>query len=493
MKSKPRTRNPKLLILLIEDNPGDVRLVEEMLKQAGTVFELTSVDRLSSGIEKIKSNGFDVILLDLGLPDSQGIDTLNKLNETKPEAPVIVLTSLADDTIGVRSVKEGVQDYLVKGHVDSRLLVRSIRYAIERKRLEGALNNILHALEASNIELSIFYKVSSVISRTIDIDKMLTDILHTVTEIVMPKTDRKGGILLVEENGRMNLAAHLGHSNDFVKLHKNMKAGDCLCGIAAQTGQVVTSGNSADDARYTFKYPGMLHHGHAHLCIPLKAIDKVVAVLHLYFPVGAGPGSDIVRMLVSIGEMAGIAISNAKLHAETKELSLHDPLTGLGNRRYMDIMFERTFALIKRYDGRFSVIMLDIDDFKKYNDARGHIAGDRLLADISRLIVNELRETDMAVRYGGEEFFIMFPETDMSESYCIAERIRKAVHDNTEVTVSLGVSAYRPGIEMTDIIKMADDALYQAKNKGKNRVECIPGIKNYGRLNEEGERPSPPV
>jgi diguanylate cyclase (GGDEF)-like protein len=469
-----KIQNPKSEItrlLLIEDNPGDARLIEEMLKEAELRFELKCVDRLSSGIGQIKLDGFDVILLDLGLPDSQGLNTLVKLNEVKPEEPVIVLTGLEDEATGMRAIKEGAQDYLIKGQIDKNLLARSINYAIERKRAEGTMSNLLHALESLNAELSIYYKVSSVISRTIDIDKMLNDILHTVTEIEMLKTVRTGGLFLVEEDGRMKLTAHLGHSDAFVDLHKNMKKGDCLCGIAAQTGEMVISEHSTGDARHTFNYPDMVPHGH--ICIPLKAMNKVVAVLYLYLPIDAGPGNDMVRMLVLIGEMAGIAISNAKLHAETKELSLHDPLTGLGNRRYMEIMFEKAFALIKRYGGRFSVIMLDIDDFKKYNDARGHNAGDILLADISRLIAKELRETDMAVRYGGEEFFIMLPETDLSESYGIAERIRKAIHDNTEVTVSLGVSACRPGLEKADITKMADDALYQAKNKGKNRVECI--------------------
>jgi len=129
----------KIRILSIEDNPGDARFFEEMLKEAGFDFELKCVDRLSSGIGKIKSDSFDVILLDLGLPDSQGLATLTKLNEIKPEAPVIVLTGLEDETIGTKAVKAGAQDYLIKGQLDKNLLARSIRYAIERKQAEEAL------------------------------------------------------------------------------------------------------------------------------------------------------------------------------------------------------------------------------------------------------------------------------------------------------------------------------------------------------------------
>ncbi|MGD0282751.1 MAG: response regulator [Dissulfurispiraceae bacterium] len=126
-------------ILLIEDNPGDARLLEEMLKEANVRFELECVNRLSSGIAKIKSDGFHIILLDLGLPDSQGLATLTKINEIRPEAPIIVLTGLADEAVGIQAVKEGAQDFLVKGRVDKDLLARSINFAIERKKIQGAL------------------------------------------------------------------------------------------------------------------------------------------------------------------------------------------------------------------------------------------------------------------------------------------------------------------------------------------------------------------
>ncbi len=126
-------------ILLIEDNPGDARLIEEMLKEAGDEFELEWADCLSSGISRIKIDGFDVILLDLGLPDSQGLATLMALSEIKPEAPVIVLTGLADEATGTQAVHNGAQDYLIKGQVDKNLLMRSIKYAIERKRAEEEL------------------------------------------------------------------------------------------------------------------------------------------------------------------------------------------------------------------------------------------------------------------------------------------------------------------------------------------------------------------
>ncbi len=126
--------NTVLKILLIEDNPGDAILIEELLSTGGIRFELQCVERLSLGIKQLETASFDVILLDLGLPDSFGIETLRKLNETKPKAPIIVLTGLADEAVGSEAVKSGAQDYLLKGQIDKNLLTRSISHAIERKQ-----------------------------------------------------------------------------------------------------------------------------------------------------------------------------------------------------------------------------------------------------------------------------------------------------------------------------------------------------------------------
>ena len=148
MSSKPETQNSKLKILLIEDNPEDARLIELMLKRANVRFELQCVERLSAGIERLQSANVDIILLDLDLPDSKGLVSLAKLNDIRPEAPVIVLTGLADDTIGLQAVKEGAQDYLIKGQADKNLLSRSINYSIERKKAEEALKLNKDRLEA---------------------------------------------------------------------------------------------------------------------------------------------------------------------------------------------------------------------------------------------------------------------------------------------------------------------------------------------------------
>jgi len=128
-------------ILLVEDNPGDVIIIKEMLKDIyDGNFELEHFQRVDEGVEHINEN-FDIMLLDLNLPDSQGIETFNTMNKHAPELPIIILTGLVDEELAINIVSEGAQDYLVKGQIGMQLLSRSIKYSIERKNIEIDLKN----------------------------------------------------------------------------------------------------------------------------------------------------------------------------------------------------------------------------------------------------------------------------------------------------------------------------------------------------------------
>jgi PAS domain S-box-containing protein/putative nucleotidyltransferase with HDIG domain len=136
-----RNQNSEIIrVLLIEDNPGDARLIREMLAEGeGDRFKLECATHLSAGLERLVNNDIGLVLLDLGLPDSQGFDTFTKAYAQAPRVPIVVLSGLADEQLAIKTVQEGAQDYLVKGHLDSHALVRTIRYAIERKRTEEEL------------------------------------------------------------------------------------------------------------------------------------------------------------------------------------------------------------------------------------------------------------------------------------------------------------------------------------------------------------------
>jgi PAS domain S-box-containing protein len=241
----------------------------------------------------------------------------------------------------------------------------------ERKHTERQIIRQGAELKEINYELSVLHSVSSAISRTIDLNELLPIVLSAVTGISVFAVQRRAGIFIIEGD-RMKLASHLGHTDEFLALHKDMKVGDCLCGIAAKTGEIIVSKNSAEDSRHSITYPGPPH---GHVILPLKAAAKIVGVLYLYLPPDLDINEERLKILSDIGSQVGIAIENAKLYEETKTLSLHDSLTGLANRRLLDIIFERNFIRAKRFSSPLSVLMLDIDHFKRYNPlGRGQAA-----------------------------------------------------------------------------------------------------------------------
>ena len=160
-----------------------------------------------------------------------------------------------------------------------------------------------------------------------------------------------------------------------------------------------------------------------------------------------------------------------------QEMSIIDALTGVYNRRHLDEILRREIERAKRYSHSISVLILDIDDFKKYNDTYGHPAGDELLKKLAGLLVETVRSVDMVFRYGGEEFVVFLPQTLKQGAVEVAKRIVNLTRQNLSTTVSLGLAAYpEDAKDMDDLLKKVDSALYQAKSMGKDRV-CLWGEK----------------
>jgi DNA-binding response OmpR family regulator len=134
-------------VLLFEDNPGDAGLLEEILEESNNSYELKIVESLEEGLDVLNNDYFDIILLDLGLPDSDGINTLIDVNKISPNTPIIVLTGLNDEELGILAMKRGAQDYLIKKEIDNKLLTRSIRYAIERKKSEKQYLTLFNSID----------------------------------------------------------------------------------------------------------------------------------------------------------------------------------------------------------------------------------------------------------------------------------------------------------------------------------------------------------
>jgi diguanylate cyclase (GGDEF)-like protein len=145
-----------------------------------------------------------------------------------------------------------------------------------------------------------------------------------------------------------------------------------------------------------------------------------------------------------------------------------DPLTGVSNRRALDESLESMFAMYTRYGTEFSVVIADIDHFKRVNDEQGHISGDRMLQHVARLLDNDARETDIVARYGGEEFVLLLPNTARDGACLFAERLRESIARETDLTISVGVATSLDGDSPQSILSRADKALYGAKAAGRN-------------------------
>lgn len=163
-------------------------------------------------------------------------------------------------------------------------------------------------------------------------------------------------------------------------------------------------------------------------------------------------------------------IDNIALKLENEELSLKDALTGLGNRRQLKLFITQLQSRSQRSDEPFSIILMDLDHFKRFNDSNGHSAGDEMLLRVAEIISRESRDEDLVVRYGGEEFLLVLPRAASHEALAVAERIRHAVEAQTRISISAGVASNHETLDFDRLLGQADQALYTAKEQGRNRV-----------------------
>jgi diguanylate cyclase (GGDEF)-like protein len=218
------------------------------------------------------------------------------------------------------------------------------------------------------------------------------------------------------------------------------------------------------------------------LTIPLIAQDRALGCMNLYVTEPHEFDADEIQLLSTLASQAAISIENARLFEETRQLAITDDLTRLANHRQFYLQLASEVRRAQRYGRSLSLLLLDLDHFKLYNDRYGHLAGDQALREMAEVLRRNARDVDMPARYGGEEFAIILPETDLERAVVQADRIRAAIashafrgmHSNPQgdLTVSIGVAALTPGLRrIEELVHGADQALYRAKSRGRNRVE----------------------
>lgn len=224
----------------------------------------------------------------------------------------------------------------------------------------------------------------------------------------------------------------------------------------------------------------------AYVCLPLMAKGDVLGLLHLRI-LGSIPEqdkqqsiTDLKDMAVSLSEYLSLAVANIRLSESLSTQSIRDSLSGLFNRRYMEETLQREIQRAARKRSQIGVVMADLDYFKKFNDTYGHAAGDMCISLVGRLFKQRIRASDIACRYGGEEFVLIFPDCSAEDAYKRADSLREELRKMElvfqgqfigSITISMGVAAYpASGIGLDDLLRAADRSLYRAKQEGRDRV-----------------------
>ena len=216
------------------------------------------------------------------------------------------------------------------------------------------------------------------------------------------------------------------------------------------------------------------------LSIPLRLKDEIIGTINLYDSSVNSIKDEDLEFISVIADQVAIAVVNAQRFEQIKELAVVDKLTNVFNRRYFMELLENAVDEGVTISNPLGLILLDIDHFGKYNNTHGHPKGDELLKELSRILKENVRKGDIIGRYGGEEFILMLPKATPQIALEVATKVKDAVADypfygretqpNGKVTISIGLVVCRANISLSQLIKETDEALYKAKNSGKNRI-----------------------
>jgi diguanylate cyclase (GGDEF)-like protein len=315
---------------------------------------------------------------------------------------------------------------------------------------------------------------------TIELDALLKAILESAMRFTgIPA----GSVALYDiRTGNLSLRAHSGLSPEFVAHDEWAVTPGGLTDRLLQHDEILFVEDTEQVEFFT--NPLAVKEGiRSLICIPLVTKGSIQGVLYLDDFVPRQFDKDRMKLISVLASFAAMAIENAKLHLETFQMAITDGLTGLYNRRYFEQVLPQEMERAGRYDQTFGLLMIDVDNFKNFNDTYGHPMGDRILATIATSIEKSLRSVDFAFRYGGEELVVLLLESGQKNACKVAERIRQRVVRDTNkrmrgllkepITVSVGVACYPlDGADVDTLVSKADDLLYQAKSAGKNCVKC---------------------
>jgi two-component system, cell cycle response regulator len=466
-----------LNILVVEDDEADRMLVRDLLAETKLKVNVEEVSDCKSGVGKIKTQDFDCALIDYYLPDAKGLEVIEQLREVdEKEIPLIVLTGMGSETMAAEVMKKGAADYVSKKGLNGEVLERSIRNAVQIHQLQRQAKSAERALlEREKQYRTIIETVSDIIIR-LDVDKKIEFVNPAIRFLGYEPSEMVGQPI-----------------EKFIEKVEGVDCHDDLITQIATQGVGPMATNNLE-VSFLVEKDSTLWEQSKSVPVLMDAFGLWDVPDEVVFKSGGEKNFlgtlCVARNITEVKAMEQELLSTqARLIGaveELKELATKDALTGIANRRFFDEYIEKEWKRAQRDQYPFSIVMIDLDFFKAYNDTYGHQQGDTCLKEVATTIDEAMkRPADMAARYGGEEFALILPETSSEGAVGLAERLRKSIYDlNLEhknssceprVTVSLGVATMKvdKGSDFANLISKADQALYAAKDSGRNQLSVF--------------------
>jgi len=372
--------------------------------------------------------------------------------------------------------------------VDTRLELQSEHGLNAQLEARGrALDDANRRLEEQVRHLSLLHDLGRVVGSSLDLERVLAVFAERLSAALqVPRV-----AVALNEPGGADLLVRAAHGFPEPERIEGLRltAGEGIACEALANGAPVIVPDTRDDHRVTY-FRGRLREEGALAAIPFEHRDDDRGVLLLARPDGRAFTEAEILLAVTAADQVALAVSNARLHEQAHKLAITDELTGLYNRRYFAHRLRREQDRALRFGNPLALLLIDLDHFKDYNDAHGHLFGDRALVAVAKLLQERLRGVDTVARYGGEEFVVLLPHTSRDDALQVAEDLRQAISEHAvpqrsggaapgdagapavRVTASVGVAALLGDRRQHPeaVLAAADRALYRAKRAGRDRV-----------------------
>lgn len=481
-------------ILVVDDEESICSILKETLESEG--YNVTTTLSAEEALTYLQNELPHIVMTDIRLPAMNGVDLAMNIKEISEDIEVIIMTSHASLDTATQAIKVGVYDYINKPFNDLNEVKTLILRVIDKIYLRFENKHLLKELKkkneeimqtnqevlAINEEIALIYKFSKELSDILDPNEIINTFLKYLSNLF----NNNLCFFLKFLNSKASFS--LTNIYSFSEANKNLIENKLNIGFAIKPENIFNILNGSNHDPQIISFISKIFNSNSFIGTPLIIRNYPIGLaIILNIELHSERETSILKQFVNQIELS---YDKALLHQKIKELAIKDGLTGLFNRRHFQEKLNLEFNRSRRLKHALSLIFFDIDHFKKYNDINGHPMGDKLLKDISLILKKSFRSSDIVCRYGGEEFCIIMPHTNIEGALIKAERLRILI-EKTEfinqkaqpggnLTISLGISeAPLHASDAEKLLKLADDALYGSKNTGRNKTTVAKVPENY--------------